>query len=122
MTPSEYQDRVLAGLRRLTPEEREAVRRELDGHIEDHMEALRELGYDEALPRSGAWPPGRSGGSGPGAGKAVSPAVADSGTAGCGGHRGAVHPDDAGSGIVGNGLGQSSLPGSTPVKGRISIP
>ena len=37
MTPSEYQDRVLAGLRRLTPEEREAVRRELDGHIEDHM-------------------------------------------------------------------------------------
>ena len=49
MTPSEYQDRVLAGLRRLTPEEREAVRRELDGHIEDHMEALRELGYDEAL-------------------------------------------------------------------------
>lgn len=49
MTPGEYQDRVLAGLRRLTPEERESVRRELDGHIQDHMEALRDLGYDEAL-------------------------------------------------------------------------
>ena len=27
--------------------ERESIRAELDGHMEDHFEALRELGYDE---------------------------------------------------------------------------
>ena len=36
-----------ASLKRLTQQEREAIRQELDGHMEDHMEALRELGYDE---------------------------------------------------------------------------
>ena len=42
-------DRVTALLRRLTPEERAAARSELEDHIEDHMAALLELGYDEAL-------------------------------------------------------------------------
>ena len=40
---------MLSSLRRVTEKEREAIRSELDGHIEDHMEALRELGYDEEL-------------------------------------------------------------------------
>ena len=44
-----YTDRVLAVLRRgrVTTREREAIRQEINGHIEDHMEALRALGYDE---------------------------------------------------------------------------
>ena len=42
-------DRVLAELRRVTPSEREAVRAELDGHIEDHMADLLELGYSPEL-------------------------------------------------------------------------
>lgn len=49
MDRRQYTDRVLTSLRRVTAKEREAIRRELDGHMEDHMEALRELGYDEAL-------------------------------------------------------------------------
>ena len=49
MDRRDYTDRVLSSLRRVTEEEREAIRSELDGHIEDHMEALRELGYDEEL-------------------------------------------------------------------------
>ena len=44
-----YTDRVLSALGRLTRRERAAVRAELDGHLEDHMESLRELGYDEEL-------------------------------------------------------------------------
>lgn len=40
---------MLAALRRLTPEERAAVRSEIDGHIEDHMESLLELGYTPEL-------------------------------------------------------------------------
>ena len=44
MDRRDYTDRVLSSLRRVTEKEREAIRSELDGHIEDHMEALRELG------------------------------------------------------------------------------
>ena len=47
MTRSEYIQEVSASLKRLTHDERESIRQELDGHMEDHMEALRELGYDE---------------------------------------------------------------------------
>lgn len=49
MDRRDYTDRVLSSLRRVTEKEREAIRSELDGHIEDHMEALRELGYDDEL-------------------------------------------------------------------------
>ena len=44
-----YTDRVLSVLRRghVTAREREAIRREINGHMEDRFEALRELGYDE---------------------------------------------------------------------------
>ena len=49
MDRRDYTDRVLSSLRRVTEKEREAIRSELDGHIEDHMEALRELGVDDAL-------------------------------------------------------------------------
>ena len=49
MTRDEYIQEVSASLKRLTRREREAIRAELDGHMEDHMEALRELGYDEPL-------------------------------------------------------------------------
>ena len=45
MDRRDYTDRVLSSLRRVTEKEREAIRSELDGHIEDHMEALRELGH-----------------------------------------------------------------------------
>ena len=47
MTRSEYIQEVSDTLKRLTKREREAIRTELNGHMEDHMEALRELGYDE---------------------------------------------------------------------------
>lgn len=111
MTPSEYRDRVLAGLRRLTPEEREAVRRELDGHIEDHMEALRELGYDEALAQERTM---AAMGDPEEVGRELEKQYPLRwlilGPAGCGGNRGIVHPDDAGSGTVGNGLGQFYCP------------
>lgn len=49
MDRRQYTDRVLTSLRRVTAKEREAIRQELDGHMEDHMESLRELGYDEEL-------------------------------------------------------------------------
>lgn len=39
MDRRDYTDRVLSSLRRVTEKEREAIRSELDGHIEDHMEA-----------------------------------------------------------------------------------
>ena len=44
MTRREYTDRVLTGLRRLTQAEREAVRAELDAHMEDHICDLLDLG------------------------------------------------------------------------------
>ena len=47
MDRREYTAQVLSRLRRVTAKEREAIRAELDGHMEDHFEALRELGYDE---------------------------------------------------------------------------
>ncbi len=49
MTRMEYCDKVVSTLRRLTLEEKQAVREEIDGHMEDRMEALLALGYDEAL-------------------------------------------------------------------------
>ena len=47
MDRRQYTEQVLSSLRRVTAKEREAIRQELDGHMEDHMESLRELGYDE---------------------------------------------------------------------------
>lgn len=44
-----YVEQVLANLRRVMPEEQAAIRAELDGHIEDHICALLDLGYDEEL-------------------------------------------------------------------------
>ena len=49
MDRREYTDRVLACLRRLTPKERAAVRAEIDAHLEDHICALLDLGYDPEL-------------------------------------------------------------------------
>ena len=40
---------VLSALRHVTGDEQLAIRAELDGHIEDHMEGLLELGYDPEL-------------------------------------------------------------------------
>ncbi len=47
MKREDYTAAVLWGLRHVTEKEKEALRRELDGHMEDHMLALLELGYDE---------------------------------------------------------------------------
>lgn len=49
MDRRDYVERVLACLRRATPGELAAVRAELDGHIEDHMADLLDLGYSEEL-------------------------------------------------------------------------
>lgn len=49
MTRGEFLDRVLLPLGRLTGDERENVRRELEEHIEDRMEALLEMGWSEEL-------------------------------------------------------------------------
>ena len=49
MTRSEYVERVLSVMRYATPSEREAIRAEIDAHIEDHICDLMELDYDEAL-------------------------------------------------------------------------
>ena len=49
MTRNEYTKHVLSAMRRVTAAEREAIRAELDAHMEDHMEALKELGYDDQL-------------------------------------------------------------------------
>ena len=56
MNRPEYLDAVAAELRGLTDYEKAAVRRELEGHIEDHAEALRAHGYpaDEAERRATA--------------------------------------------------------------------
>lgn len=48
MKREEYTDAVLRELRHVTEREKKELRRELDGHMEDHMLALVELGYDEA--------------------------------------------------------------------------
>lgn len=52
MTRQEFLDQVLRPLDRLTAEEREDVRRELEEHVEDRMEALLDMGWDEALAES----------------------------------------------------------------------
>ncbi len=49
MTPRQYTHRVTACLQGLSRKEREAIRQELDGHMEDHICALLELGYDRDL-------------------------------------------------------------------------
>ena len=49
MTRNEYTNRVLAVMRRATAAEREAIRTELDAHMEDHICGFMELGFDEAL-------------------------------------------------------------------------
>ena len=49
MTKQEYTDRVLAALRHVTEKEEALIRAELDAHIEDHICALLDLGYDPEL-------------------------------------------------------------------------
>ena len=49
MDRADYTARVLAQLRHVTGEERAAIRAEIDGHMEDHVCALLDLGYDQAL-------------------------------------------------------------------------
>lgn len=49
MGREEYCAQVLAALRHLSREEKEAVRAELEAHMEDHACALVELGYDRQL-------------------------------------------------------------------------
>ena len=49
MDRQDYTAAVLSALRRVTSRERAAIRAEIDGHIEDHMEGLLELGYDPDL-------------------------------------------------------------------------
>ncbi len=44
-----YLSQVLANLHRCTPEEQDAIRAEIDGHIEDHVCDLLDLGYDGAV-------------------------------------------------------------------------
>ena len=49
MKRNEYTERVLAAMHRVTASERDAICAELDGHIEDRIEALLELGYEPEL-------------------------------------------------------------------------
>ena len=49
MTRGEYTESVLSALRHVTRREREAIRAEIDGHIEDHMADLLELDYPPEL-------------------------------------------------------------------------
>ncbi len=49
MNRAEYCAQVLSHLRRLSRREREAVRAELEDHMEDRVCALLDLGYDQAL-------------------------------------------------------------------------
>ena len=49
MTRSEYVERVLSVMKHVTGEEREAIRAEIDAHIEDHICGLLELDYPEDL-------------------------------------------------------------------------
>lgn len=49
MRKHEYIQKVLGCLPRLTSQERMAVQEELYAHIEDHMEALLDLGYEPEL-------------------------------------------------------------------------
>lgn len=47
MERGEFCDRVLAMVRHATTEEKEAIRQELEAHMEDHAAALTEAGYSE---------------------------------------------------------------------------
>ena len=49
MTRTEYVERVLSVMHHVTAKEREAIRAEIDAHIEDHICDLLDLDYDEAL-------------------------------------------------------------------------
>lgn len=49
MDRREYTDTVLSALRHVTRRERSAIRAEIDGHLEDHLEGLLELGYSPEL-------------------------------------------------------------------------
>lgn len=49
MTRSEYTAQVQSALRRVTKREREAIRAEIDAHMEDHICGLLELGYSPEL-------------------------------------------------------------------------
>lgn len=49
MDRQEYTDTVLSALHHVTRRERSAIRAEIDGHLEDHMESLLELGYSPEL-------------------------------------------------------------------------
>ena len=49
MDRREYTDTVLSALHHVTRRERDAIRWELAGHMEDHMEGLLELGYSPEL-------------------------------------------------------------------------
>ena len=53
MTRQEFLNQVLSPLGRLTAEEREDVRRELEEHVEDRMEALLEMGWGAGLAEGG---------------------------------------------------------------------
>ena len=48
MTRREYTTAVLSGLRHVTESEKEQIRAELDAHMEDHMLALVEYGYERS--------------------------------------------------------------------------
>lgn len=52
MTRGEFLERVLLPLGRLTAEERENVRQELEEHIEDRMEVMLDMGWDKELAES----------------------------------------------------------------------
>nr|WP_326186527.1 permease prefix domain 1-containing protein [uncultured Oscillibacter sp.] len=49
MTRQEYTAQVLAQLRRVTGDERESIRAEIDAHMEDHIRDLLDLGYAPEL-------------------------------------------------------------------------
>ena len=49
MTRQGFMDRVLLSLTRLTAEERENVRQELEEHIEDRMEVMLEMGWKREM-------------------------------------------------------------------------
>lgn len=52
MTRQEFLDQVLSPLGRLTAQERENVRWELEEHVEDRMEVMLDMGWDKELVES----------------------------------------------------------------------